>query len=156
MIERAEPKDTEAILALWNDVITQTTTTFTSVLKARDDIAALMASQPVFVARMDGLVTGFATYSQFRGGDGYRLTQEHAIYLDPCARGKGMGRRLFGAIEDHARNTGARSLIAGISGENAGGIAFHSAMGFGHVGKIPDAGHKFDRYLDLVLMQKHL
>lgn len=156
MIVRARPTDVPAILSLWNEVIAQTTITFTSAPKTRDDIAALIERQPVFVARDGAQVLGFATYSQFRGGDGYRLTQEHAIYLTAAARGKGLGRGLWDAVEDHARGAGAHSLIAGISGENAGGIAFHAAMGFDHVGRIPEVGHKFGRYLDLVLMQKRL
>lgn len=156
MIVEAAQDDVGAVLALWNEVIAQTTNTFTSAPKTAADIADLVAGQPVFIAR-DGTETlGFATYAQFRGGDGYRLTQEHAIYLTQAARGRGLGRALLLAVEDHARAGGNHSLIAGISGENASGIAFHAAMGFAHVGRVPEVGHKFGRFLDLVLMQKQL
>lgn len=47
-------------------------------------------------------------------------------------------------------------MIAGISGENADGQAFHARMGYRPLAIIPEAGHKFGRYMDLVLMQKFL
>lgn len=156
MIERACANDAAAVLALWNEVISQTTITFTSTPKTAQQIADLIASQPVFIAREGDDTLGFATYAQFRGGDGYRLTQEHAIYLSEVARGRGLGQALLSAVEDHARAAGNYSLIAGISGENAGGLGFHQAMGFQQVGRIPQVGHKFGRLLDLVLMQKLL
>ncbi|UWQ96641.1 GNAT family N-acetyltransferase [Rhodobacteraceae bacterium M385] len=156
MIERARASDAAAVLALWNEVISQTTITFTSTPKTAQQIADLIATQPVFIARDGDDTLGFATYSQFRGGDGYRLTQEHAIYLTQAARGRGMGRALLATVEDHARAAGNHSLIAGISGENTGGLRFHQAMGFEKVGQIPQAGHKFGRFLDLILMVKLL
>lgn len=156
MIVEATQDDVGAVLTLWNEVIAQTTITFTSAPKTADDIAGLIAKQTVFMARNGAETLGFATYSQFRGGDGYRLTQEHAIYLTDAARGRGLGRDLLLAVENHARAAGNHSLIAGISGENEGGIAFHTAMGFAHVGRVPEVGYKFGRLLDLILMQKHL
>lgn len=156
MIVEATQDDVSAVLALWNEVIAQTTITFTSAPKTHAQIADLLRDQPVFIAREGPDVLGFATYAQFRGGDGYRLTQEHAIYLTNGARGRGLGRALLHAVEDHARTAGHHSLIAGISGENEGGIAFHAAMGFAHLGRVPEVGHKFGRFLDLILMQKHL
>ena len=53
-----------------------------------------------------------------------------------------------------ARAEGIGSLIGGISGENPGAVAFHARQGFAEVGRIPRAGWKFDRWLDLVLMQR--
>jgi phosphinothricin acetyltransferase len=156
VIARAGAEALPGILALWNEVIAQTTITFTSAPKTEAQIAQVIADQPAFVALDGDAAVGFSTYSQFRGGDGYRVTMEHAIYLTEAARGRGFGRALLQAVEDHARDAGAHSLIAGISGENAPGITFHAAMGFVEVGRIPEAGHKFGRFLDLVLMQKRL
>lgn len=156
MIATAGPGDVQAVRALWNEVIADTTITFTSTPKTTQQIADIISDQPVFLARDGERTLGFATYGPFRGGDGYRLTCEHAIYLTGDARGRGLGRALLLAVEDHARSTRHHTLIAGISGENADGVAFHAAMGFAPVGRIPEAGHKFGRFLDLVLMQKQL
>jgi phosphinothricin acetyltransferase len=99
---------------------------------------------------------GFASYAQFRGGVGYRHTMEHTIILGPAARGRGLGRALMTAIEDHARAGGTHSLFAGVSAGNPEGRAFHAAMGFAETAVLPQVGYKFGRWLDLVLMQKFL
>lgn len=156
MIDRATLADLEPIRRLWNDVIRDTTITFTSTPKDAATIAEIIDTQPVFVARDGAKCLGFSTYSQFRGGDGYRLTQEYAIYLTQAARGRGLGRGLLQAVERHARDAGNHAFIAGISGENVKAIKFHEAMGFTHCGRLREVGHKFGRFLDLVLMQKQL
>ncbi len=56
----------------------------------------------------------------------------------------------------HAQAADQKSLVAGIGGENEDAIAFHAHLGFAEVGRIRKAGWKFDRWHDLVLMQKFL
>ena len=60
------------------------------------------------------------------------------------------------AVEDHARAAGAHQMIAGVSGENPEGQRFHAALGYHEIAIIRDAGFKFGRFIDLVLMQKFL
>jgi L-amino acid N-acyltransferase len=62
----------------------------------------------------------------------------------------------FPVAEDHARAQGAHQMIAGISGENGEGRAFHERFGYRHVATVLEAGYKFGRYIGLVLMQKIL
>ena len=81
---------------------------------------------------------------------------EHTIILDAQARGRGIGRALMGAIEDHARSRGRHCMIAGVSGGNPEGRAFHAALGYDLVATVPQVGWKFGRYWDLWLMQKIL
>lgn len=156
MIRRATAEDVPEILALWNEVIRDTTITFTSTPKTEAQIAKIVAEQPVFVPVLDGACCGFGTYGPFRSGDGYARTVEHAIYLGAAMRGRGLGRALMEAVETDARDAGLHMLIGGISGENSGGRAFHKAMGFAEVGWLPEVGYKFGRALDLILVQKAL
>jgi phosphinothricin acetyltransferase len=81
---------------------------------------------------------------------------EHSISLTPDHRGGGVGRALMAAVEDHARAFGAHQMIAGVSGENPEGRAFHARLGYELIATIPEAGFKFGRFMDLWLMRKFL
>ena len=157
-IRPATPADAAAVAAIWNHYIRDTAVTFNSAEKSPTEVADLIASRPAFLvaAGADGAVLGFATYSRFRGGVGYAQTMEHTILLAPGASGRGLGRGLLTAVEDHARAGGAHSLFAGVSGENPEGRAFHAAMGYAVAAILPQVGRKFGRWMDLVLMQKFL
>ncbi len=160
IIRPAGAADIPALLALWNPIIRDTTITFSSEEKTPESLAAMIAERRAagrefLLAEGAGLM-GFATYAQFRGGNGYAHAMEHTIILAPGARGRGAGRALMARIEDHARAGGAHTLFAGVSGENPDGVAFHERVGFRIVGRIPEVGAKFGRWLDLVLMMKIL
>ena len=154
MIRPATAADAPALAALWNPWITDTAITFTATPKTVQDLTQLITTRPAFFTTHD--LQGFATYSQFRGGDGYATCMEHTIILAPAARGQGLGRHLLHAVEHHAASHGAHQMIAGISAENPAAIAFHTHMGYAAAARIHDAGHKFGRFIDLVLMQKFL
>jgi L-amino acid N-acyltransferase YncA len=161
MIRPATTADIPAVLEIWNPVIRDTVITFNPVEKTLTDMGRLLeekatAGQAFLVADEGGQVQGFATYAQFRGGLGYKPTVEHSIILGPSARGKGVGRALMTAIEDHARAGGAHSIFAGVSGGNPDGVGFHAAIGYTSVALLPEVGYKFGKWWDLILMQKFL
>lgn len=161
MIRPAQAADAPALAALLNHWIEHTAVTFNPVPKTTDDILLMIAAKSAaghafLVAEAAGKVIGQASYGQFRGGEGYRTCMEHSISLLPGTHGQGLGRALLTAVEDHARAFGAHQMIAGVSGENPAGRAFHARMGYAHIATIPQAGYKFGRHMDLVLMQKIL
>ena len=161
MIRPARAADAPALAALLNHWILHTAVTFNPVPKTEADILAMIAAKAAdghafLVAEDAGTVIGQACYGQFRSGVGYKTCMEHSISLLPGTPQRGLGRALLTAIEDHARSTGAHQMIAGVSDENAAGKAFHARMGYAHIANVPQAGFKFGRYIDLVLMQKFL
>lgn len=162
MIRQARRGDLDQIAAIWNAVIRDTVITFNPVEKSRRDIAATIRERarqghPFLVAADDGgAVLGFASYAQFRAGAGYARSMEHSINLVPTARGAGLGRRLMAALEDHATARGMRAMIGAVTASNAGSLRFHAALGYVEVGRLPQVGWKFERFHDLVLMQKLL
>jgi len=160
-IRGAEIEDAKAIADIWNPHIRETANTFTSIEKTPAELAqeirARQSGVDAFFVAVEGAgVIGFASYSTFRAGPGYAYTKEHSIWLAPHAVGHGTGRALMAELENHAVAAGVHSLIAAISSENAGAVAFHEKIGFGRVAEIPQAGRKFDRWIDLILMQKLL
>lgn len=157
MIRAATQADIPAILDLWNLAIRETLITFNTVEKSPDDVADAIRDYDAFlVAEHDGLVIGFAALFPFRAGAGYAHTKEHSIMISPNARGQGSGRALMAALETAARDLGVHSMIAGVSASNPDGKPFHAAIGFETVGRVNEAGRKFDQWHDLVLMQKKL
>ena len=156
-VRQAMADDAEAVAAIWNHYIRETAVTFNAQEKPVEEIAALIRTRPAFFVALDqGRVAGFATYDQFRGGVGYARTMEHTIQLAPGASGRGHGRALMRAVEDHARTGGAHTMFAGVSGENPEGRAFHARLGYAETAVLPHVGWKFGRWMDLVLMQKFL
>lgn len=148
--------DAAAIRAIANAVIRDTLVTFTTAERTEAGIAGEIAARaPAYlVAELDRQVVGFATYGAFRSGPGYAFTREHTIQLAPAARGRGIGRALMARLEAVAAEAGVHVLVAGVSAANPGGIAFHAAIGYSEVGRMPQVGYKAGRWLDLVLMQK--
>lgn len=158
ILRQAEPRDILPILAFWNPLIRETSVTFTVVEKTPEALAADMAARGAAfqVAKSAGAVLGFASYGAFRSGPGYAHTAEHTVILAPEARGRGVGRALMARLEGVARGAGLHVLVAGVSGENEGAIAFHRAVGYVEVARLPEVGRKFGRWMDLVLLQKTL
>ncbi len=157
IVRQARPKDAGEVRAIINDVILNTTISFKPNPMTEDAVLQLFETAPcVFVAEINGDVVGYASYDQFRRGAGYSRTMEHSIALSAEARGQGVGRALVSTLEDHARRHGVGSLWAGVSGENPGGVKFHSRLGYDIVASLPKVGFKFERWIDLTLMRKWL
>ncbi len=161
IVRRAEAGDAPAIAEIWNGYIRDTAVTFNSQEKTVEGLVQEIAARrsegmSFLVAEHEGQVIGFATAFPFRSGPGYRHTLEHTVQLSEPAHGQGAGRALMARVEAEARAGGAHVLVAGVSSENPDGIAFHEALGFETVGRMPEVGFKFGRWMDLVLMQKVL
>lgn len=158
IIRPATTADANAVAALTNTIIRDTTTSFKSEATTPEkQTAAITERGPAFHVAHDGdTFLGYATYFPFRGTDGYQHTVENTIVLAESARGKGIGKLLMAQLFTNARSAGMHSMFAGVSAENAAGIAFHTALGFTELARLPEVGRKFDRWLDLVLLQKML
>lgn len=157
-IRRATPQDAGTICAIANPFVHDTLVTFTTEERRPEAVAQALETGATIclLAEEEGVALGFASFAQFRGGPGYAATKEHSILLAPSGRARGVGRALITALEEEARREGVHVLVACISSANPGGIAFHRAVGFREVGRMPQVGRKFGQWLDLVLMQKIL
>lgn len=160
-IRPARPEDAPAIADFWNPYIRDTAVTFSAQPKSAAQVAAMIAQrqkagQCFLVAQQGARVVGFATYKGFRAPDGYAQAVESTVILAPDAQGKGIARALMQKLEDHARDAGMHTVIAAIGGENTGALKFHAAIGYRAAGVIVRAGRKFERWMDLHLMQKIL
>jgi phosphinothricin acetyltransferase len=156
--------DIVAMVEIYNSTIATTTAAWTEERQTVDDRRTWMADRAaagdvVLVGEEDGEVVGFAGYGEFRDNHrwpGYRGTVEHTIHVHEDHRGEGIGGRLIEALIAEARDHGLHVMVAAIDGANDRSYRFHADHGFVEVARMPEVGRKFDRWLDLVLMQRFL
>ncbi len=161
IVRDAVDGDLEAVARIYNDAVANTTAIWNETLVDLDDrrrwaAARTAAGFPVLVAEIDGRVAGYGSFGDFRAFDGYRHSCEHSVYVDTDFRRRGVARALMPALEERARRLDKHVMIAGIEAGNAASIALHTEFGFVEVGRLPQVGRKFERWLDLVFMEKIL
>jgi phosphinothricin acetyltransferase len=104
----------------------------------------------------DGAVLGYASYGEFRAFSGYRHTVEHLVYVAETAQRQGIASKLMHALMERAQNSQVHAMVGAIESGNLASLELHRRLGFTEVGRMPEVGIKFGRWLDLSLMQKLL
>ncbi|WP_412168527.1 N-acetyltransferase family protein [Curtobacterium flaccumfaciens pv. flaccumfaciens] len=158
VIRDCTPTDLDVVHALHVDAVLHSTAIWQDTPHPRASFDGWLAERqgggyPVVVAEVDGTVAGYATYSQWRPHQGYRLTVEHSVYVVETFRGRGIATTLMAELVARATAEGRHVMIAGICSTNTGSIALHERLGFTTVAVVPEVGRKFDRWLDLTLMR---
>jgi phosphinothricin acetyltransferase len=157
----AREHDLAGVLAIYNEVIASSTAVYSDqpvTLQDRQQWWRARCAQgyPVLVARDAHGVAGFASFADFRSWPGYRYTVEHSVHVRADGRGRGAGTLLMQALIPLAAALGKHVMIAGVDAANAASIRFHERLGFQGCGHLREVGYKFDRWLDLVFLQRHL
>ena len=162
LIRPSNDSDMPAITAIYQHHVLTGTGTFEISPPTLEDMQArradvLSKGLPYLVLESEGEVAGFSYCNWFKPRPAYRFSAEDSIYLAPHTAGKGWGRMLLAELCQAAEKAGIRKLIAviGDSG-NAGSIGVHTSVGFQHVGIVSGCGWKFNRWLDIVMMEKAL
>ncbi len=158
LIRPAELDDAEAIAAIYNLEVLESTATFDLVPRTIEDQRAWLidrsGAHAVIVGENgDGEIVGFASLSPFRTRPAYSTTVENSVYVHRSHRGQGIAKELMGALIATARSHGFHSMIARIADSQEASIALHEALGFDLVGTEREVGRKFNRWLDVVVMQ---
>ena len=110
---------------------------------------------PYLVAADAGRVVGYAYVGPYRPRPAYRFTVEDSVYVHPDFARRGIGAALLAALIEPCERWGARQMIAVIGDSaNVASIALHAAAGFVRFGVMASVGWKFERWLDVVLMQR--
>jgi phosphinothricin acetyltransferase len=151
--------DIPAILDIYNDAILSTTASYDlepQTLTERIHWYEKHQEEgyPVMVAEYRGKVAGWASLSAFSAKAGYRFSVEDSIYISEGHRGFGLGRKLLDSLLEAAKKKRYHAVIALIDAENEISIRLHASRGFEEVGRLKEAGCKFDRWLDVVYMEK--
>lgn len=115
------------------------------------------AGYPVLVAcGADGTVVGFGSFGDFRSWPGYRTTVEHSVHVRADARRAGIGSAIVVELLARAAACGKHVMIAGVDADNEVSIRMHERLGFTVAGRLSQVAWKFNRWLDLVLMERRI
>ncbi|HEY1831543.1 MAG TPA: GNAT family N-acetyltransferase [Acidimicrobiales bacterium] len=159
-IRSATPPDAPAIADILNALLTTTTVEWTETPHRVEDIVRWIEDhEVVLVAEEDGEVVGLAAFGWFRDAvvrPGYRFTVENSVHVRQSHWGRGLGSRLMQELIEAARASGKHAMVAAIDATNEDSIRFHQRLGFAEVGRLPQVGTKFGRWLDLVLLELRL
>ncbi|MEU5896526.1 MULTISPECIES: N-acetyltransferase family protein [unclassified Streptomyces] len=162
VIRPAVPADLNAVAEIFTHYVRHTVVTFEetppSVAAWRRRLDGLAAQElPFLVAELSGQVVGYAYAAPWRSKPAYRHTVENSIYLAPGRTGQGLGGTLLEALLAACARTHVRQMIAVIAdtGTDAS-VALHRRHGFTDVGRLVAVGHKHDRWIDTLLMQRTL
>ncbi len=159
-VRAADDGDLAAIAGIYNDAVLNSTATFDTEPSTPAEFEQWLRdrSHPyaVLVAERGGEVVGWAAIKRYVSKPAYRFTAESTVYARADMRGKGVGKALLGRLLEAAAENGFHTVIARIAVPNPASVRLHSSFGFRRVGVEREVGRKFDRWLDVVVMQKAL
>ncbi len=159
LVECSFERHAEAILAIFNDAIVNSTALYDYTPRPPESMVTWFETKrrggfPVLgLEDAEGRLLAFASYGTFRAWPAYKYSVEHSVYVHREHRGKGLGPAIMQALIEAARRNGVHAMIGGIDAANAASIALHQRLGFKHVGTLPEVGFKFGRWLDLAFYQ---
>jgi phosphinothricin acetyltransferase len=160
-IRDATNADLPAILAIYNEVVTNTTAIYDERPSTFDERQAWFDGRrrqglPVLVAELDGEVIGFSSFGEWRSRWGYRYTVEHSVHVRADCRGRGFGRALIEALFPRAATLGMHMMIGHIDSAATASLRLHEKLGFAAVGTFREVAKLRDGWLSLVAVQREV
>lgn len=166
-IRVAVPEDAEALLRIYAPYVEKTAITFEydvpAVREFTGRIEKTLKRYPYLVAEEDGQILGYAYAGPFHERAAYDWAVETTVYIAQNAKRRGLGKRLYDALERALAAQNILNLYASIAypaGEDPfltrDSVEFHQRLGYRVVGRFSQCGYKFDRWYDMVWMEKHI
>jgi L-amino acid N-acyltransferase len=160
LIRSATTADAAAINSILNPYIEKSTATFITEPSTNEQRLAWFAEHrekhPVIVAECGGAVVGYGALSTFRTRAAYAQTAEVAVYIRGDFHRRGIGRMIIGELQARARALGHHALVGVCCSESEASIGLLESCGFIRAGHLREVGRKFDRWLDIVILEQVL
>ena len=160
MIRIATEADVPAILAIYAPYVENTTITFEYDVPCRREFMqrfyTITEKFPWLVWEEEGQILGYAYASPPYARAAYSWCAEPSVYLKPEARRRGIGTRLYAALEEILKIQGFQVLYALVTSENSDSLAFHEKLGYQTRVHFPDCGFKFGRWLGVSWLEKRI
>lgn len=159
-VRQATVQDVPRILEIYGPYVENTAISFEYEVPTPEEFTtrflAITAQFPWLVWEEKGKVLGYAYGSKPFERAAYQWCAEASIYLCPEARKKGIGKKLYAALEQLLQAQGYKKVYAIITTANEGSVAFHRAVGYRETATMPDCGYKFGKWYGTVWMEKEL
>ena len=165
-IRLATISDTKDILKIYEHYVLNTAISFEynvpTVVEFKNRIENTLKKYPYLVALIDNKVVGYAYAGSFVGREAYRFSAELTVYVDKDYQKIGIGKLLYKELEIRLKDMGIKNLYAcvGVPVEkddeylNFNSVQFHEHLGFKQVGEFHKCGYKFDRWYNMVWLEK--
>ncbi|HZU16779.1 MAG TPA: GNAT family N-acetyltransferase [Candidatus Dormibacteraeota bacterium] len=158
-VRTATRADMPAIVGIYNWAINQTFATIDAEPLSADEAAEWWDEHTrrgtyTLVAVEEGDVIGWARLMPWKQ-QGYQVVEDH-VYVDPLYQRRGVGRELLTRLIEAAHGSGYRTIVASVAADNLAGLRLHERLGFEVVGTLRNAAHKFNRWMDITLVQRSL
>lgn len=157
-VRTATREDAAAINDIQNYYVERSTVTFlTRAITLEERFAWFdghSAAHPITVALAGDTIIGWGSLGAFRSAPAYGHTSELSVYVHHDWHRRGVGRLIVEDLVDRARALNHRAIVGVCCSEATASIALLEALGFARVGHLPQVGCKFDRWLDIVLVQR--
>ena len=164
-IRTATPEDAARILEIYAYYVEHTAISFEytvpTLSEFQNRIKRTLERYPYLVIETDDGIQGYAYAGSFIGRAAYQYSCEMTIYLDPHSHKQGLGRKLYEALENRLKEMGFLNLYACIGYPetedeylNRNSADFHAHLGYTKAGTFHKCGYKFDRWYDMIWMEK--
>lgn len=167
VIRSAIPENAAAILNIYSYYIENTAITMEYVVPTVEQLESrirkTLEKYPYLVAEKEGKILGYAYAGKFHERAGFSKCAEVSIYLSKDVHKSGLGRRLYEELEKQLKNLGILNIYACIAYTdvedeylNNNSTLFHEHMGYKQVAYFNKCAYKFNRWYDLIWMEKML
>jgi L-amino acid N-acyltransferase YncA len=160
VVRVATPDDAAGILSIYNVEVLSHTSTFDLIARTLDEQRMWLLQRSgafsVVVASIGDEVVGFAALSPYKERAAYRTTVENSVYVSRQHPRRGIGRLLMEYVIDIAAESGFHTVMARIETGGTASRQLHEACGFELIGVERQVGRKFNRWLDIAVMQRML
>ena len=159
-VRHATVQDVPRILEIYAPYVQNTAISFEYAVPTLEEFTqrflGITAQFPWLVWEENGAILGYAYGSLPFERTAFQWSAEASIYLCPEAQGKGIGRKLYAALEKILKAQGYKKVYAIITTANAPSVAFHEAVGYRHTATMPNCGYKLGNWHGIVWMEKDL
>lgn len=157
MLRNVSIEDAKEIGDIYNYYILNTNVTFEidsiELEEMKRRIVKTTKFNPWIVYEEDNKILGYAYIGEWKAREAFRFAKEISIYLDPTAKGQGIGTKLMEKLLEKCENYDVHTLISIITMPNNTSMALHKRFGFEKAGYFKEVGFKGEKWLDVAYLQ---